>query len=63
MNDFELGRFLGSGKFGRVYEAIEKESKHPVAIKTLDKKEIVESNVERQVLREIEIQTHLKYIY
>lgn len=60
MNNFELGRYLGGGKFGRVYEAIEKRSKHPVAIKTLSKKEIVTNNVEVQVLREIEIQTHLK---
>lgn len=60
MDDFELGRRLGRGKFGRVYLAREKESGFVVALKTLFKKEIHKGRVERQTLREIEIQSHLK---
>ncbi|XP_018335140.1 aurora kinase C-like [Agrilus planipennis] len=61
LDDFELGQRLGRGKFGRVYMAREKKTGYLVAMKTLFKKEIVEGNVERQILREIEIQTHLKH--
>lgn len=60
MDDFELGKRLGRGKFGRVYMAREKKSGFIVALKTLLKKELTKARVERQVLREIEIQTHLK---
>lgn len=34
-----------------------------VALKTLYKVELVKGRVEKQVMREIEIQTHLKYVY
>ncbi|XP_028141229.1 aurora kinase B [Diabrotica virgifera virgifera] len=61
INDFELGGRLGRGKFGRVYIAREKKTGFVVALKTLFKKEIVKGRVERQTLREIEIQSHLKH--
>ncbi|KRT80237.1 protein kinase [Oryctes borbonicus] len=61
INDFELGHRLGRGKFGRVYCAREKKSGFIVALKTLMKAEIVKGGVERQILREIEIQSHLKH--
>lgn len=60
LDDFELGKRLGRGKFGRVYVAREKQTGFVVALKTLFKKEIVKGRVERQILREIEIQSHLK---
>lgn len=60
LDDFELGCRLGRGKFGRVYLAKEKKTDFIVAIKTLMKREISKSKVERQVVREIEIQSHLK---
>lgn len=60
LDDFELGKRLGRGKFGRVYVAREKKTGFIVALKTLLKKEIVKGRVERQILREIEIQSHLK---
>ena len=60
MNDFELGKRLGRGKFGRVFMAREKRTGFMVALKTLIKKEIVKGRVERQIMREIEIQSHLK---
>lgn len=63
LNDFELGNRMGRGKFGRVYCAREKTTGFVVALKTLMKAEIVKGGVERQILREIEIQSHLKYIF
>ncbi|XP_047511163.1 aurora kinase B-like isoform X1 [Pieris napi] len=59
--DFELGSALGQGKFGHVYAAREKETGLLVAIKTLFKSQIMHSRCEQQVLREIEIQSHLKH--
>ncbi|XP_077293908.1 aurora kinase B-like [Arctopsyche grandis] len=61
MNDFELGYLMGRGKFGRAYCAKEKQSNHIVALKILFKKELVDYSIERQVLREIEIQSRLKH--
>lgn len=49
------------GKFGRVYIAREKKSKFMVAMKILFKSELVTGRVEKQVLRELEIQSRLKY--
>lgn len=54
---------MGQGKFGRVYLAREKKTEIPVAIKQLYKKELYKSNCEIQVLREIEIQSHLDHPY
>lgn len=59
-DDFELGASLGRGKFGRVYLAREKETKFMVAMKVMFKSELAGGRVEKQVLREIEIQSHLK---
>ncbi|VVC90105.1 unnamed protein product [Leptidea sinapis] len=59
--DFELGVPLGQGKFGRVHVAREKKTGILVAIKALFKSQIQQSRCERQVLREIEIQSHLKH--
>lgn len=63
LNDFEIGSPLGRGKFGRVYLAREKTTQYMVALKTLYKVELIKGRVEKQVMREIEIQTHLRYIY
>ncbi|XP_074040858.1 aurora kinase B [Leptinotarsa decemlineata] len=61
LDDFELGQRLGRGKFGRVYVARERKTGFIVALKTLLKRELVKGRVERQTLREIEIQSHLKH--
>ncbi|BEJ17090.1 hypothetical protein CspHIS471_0604910 [Cutaneotrichosporon sp. HIS471] len=59
---FQIGRPLGKGKFGRVYLA---RTKAPpqfiVALKCLNKGEIVNGRVEKQVRREIEIQQNLRH--
>ncbi|XP_034485845.1 serine/threonine-protein kinase Aurora-2 isoform X1 [Drosophila innubila] len=61
LSNFDIGRQLGRGKFGNVYLAREKESQFVVALKVLFKRQIGETNVEHQVRREIEIQSHLRH--
>ena len=46
IDDFEIGKPLGRGKFGHVYLAREKKSKFIVALKVLYKKQLLKSNVE-----------------
>ncbi|XP_021951643.1 aurora kinase C isoform X2 [Folsomia candida] len=61
LQDFEIGKPLGKGKFGNVYLSREKKSKFLIALKVLFKKELKRANVEHQLRREIEIQTHLRH--
>jgi len=60
INDFEVGRALGKGKFGRVYLAREKRTGYIVALKVLHKRELANAKIEKQLRREIEIQSHLR---
>jgi aurora kinase A len=59
--DFDIGRPLGKGKFGNVYLAREKASKYIVALKVLFKSQLQKAQVEHQLRREIEIQSHLRH--
>mmetsp|Transcript_19504 Transcript_19504/g.54259 ORF Transcript_19504/g.54259 Transcript_19504/m.54259 type:complete len:388 (-) Transcript_19504:287-1450(-) len=61
LKDFDIGRPLGKGKFGNVYLAREKQSKYVVALKVLFKSQLQQANVEHQLRREIEIQSHLRH--
>lgn len=61
VDDFELGRRLGQGKFGNVFLAREKNTKFVIALKILFKEQLMNANVEHQLRREIEIQSHLRY--
>ncbi|KAL6061743.1 Aurora kinase [Balamuthia mandrillaris] len=61
LDDFEIGRKLGKGKFGNVYVAREKRSKYIVALKVLFKCQLKKNKVEHQLRREIEIQSHLRH--
>lgn len=61
LSNFDIGRPLGRGKFGNVYLAREKDTKFVVALKVMFKKQIQVNNVEHQVRREIEIQSHLRH--
>lgn len=61
IDDFEIGKPLGRGKFGHVYLAREKKSKFIVALKILYKSQLIKSNVQTQLRREIEIQSHLSH--
>ncbi|CAI5463428.1 unnamed protein product [Closterium sp. Yama58-4] len=59
--DFEIGRPLGRGRFGKVYMAREKEHKFIVALKKLSKKELLKARMEHQLVREVEIQSNLRH--
>ena len=59
IDNFEIGKPMGRGKFGHVYLAREKKSKFIVALKVLFKKQIIKNNIQAQLRREIEIQSHL----
>jgi serine/threonine protein kinase len=57
---FDIGKPLGKGKFGRVYLAQEKRTGFVCALKVMHKQELVSSKVEKQLRREIEIQSNLR---
>ncbi|XP_031269669.1 serine/threonine-protein kinase Aurora-3 isoform X1 [Pistacia vera] len=59
LKDFEIGKPLGKGKFGRVYLAREVKSKYIVALKIIFKEQIEKYRIHHQLRREMEIQTNL----
>ncbi|PVD20894.1 hypothetical protein C0Q70_19057 [Pomacea canaliculata] len=61
LDDFDIGKPLGKGKFGNVYLAREKQSKYIVALKLMFKSQLQKAGVEHQLRREIEIQSHLRH--
>ncbi|KAL6981836.1 Serine/threonine-protein kinase Aurora-3 [Sarracenia purpurea var. burkii] len=61
LQDFEIGKPLGKGKFGRVYLAREVESKYIVALKVIFKEQIEKYRLHHQLRREMEIQTNLRH--
>jgi aurora kinase len=64
LNDFEMGRPLGKGKFGRVYMVRTRGGPNKgyiIALKCMYKNELVENKVEKQLRREIEIQMNLRH--
>lgn len=63
LTDFDIGRPLGKGKFGNVYLAREKRTRFIIAMKVLFRSQISDANITHQVIREIEIQTHLRYYF
>lgn len=46
IDDFEVGKPLGKGKFGHVYLAREKRSKFIVALKILYKRQLIRQDVQ-----------------
>uniref|UniRef100_A0A3B5R4Z7 non-specific serine/threonine protein kinase n=1 Tax=Xiphophorus maculatus TaxID=8083 RepID=A0A3B5R4Z7_XIPMA len=61
LENFEIGRPLGKGKFGNVYLARERQTKFILALKVLFKKQLEKAGVEHQLRREVEIQSHLRH--
>ncbi|CCF60383.1 hypothetical protein KAFR_0K00280 [Kazachstania africana CBS 2517] len=61
LEDFEIGKKLGKGKFGKVYCVKHKKSGFICALKAMEKNEIIQYNLQKQVRREIEIQTILNH--
>ncbi|EPQ26296.1 uncharacterized protein PFL1_06231 [Pseudozyma flocculosa PF-1] len=64
LSDFDMGRPLGKGKFGRVYMVRTRSGPgkgYILALKCLYKQELIENKVEKQLRREIEIQMNLRH--
>jgi len=61
LDDFEIGKKLGKGRFGNVYVAREVKSKFIVALKVIFKSQLEQNRVEHQLRREIEIQSQMRY--
>lgn len=61
IEDFDLGKCLGKGRFGKVFIAREKKTKCLFALKCILKKGIDGQGLE-QMIREIKIQSFLKHV-
>lgn len=61
LEDFEIGKKLGKGKFGRVYCVKHKKTGFICALKAMEKKEIIQYNIQKQFRREVEIQASLNH--
>ncbi|KAL5727140.1 non-specific serine/threonine protein kinase [Ranunculus cassubicifolius] len=61
LQDFEIGKPLGKGKFGRVYLAREKKSKYIIALKVIFKEQIEKYKLQHQLRREMQIQSTLNH--
>ncbi|KAI7886119.1 kinase-like protein [Lichtheimia hyalospora FSU 10163] len=61
IEDFEVGKCLGNGRFGTVYLAKEMSSKQLVALKIIKKQEMQAANIVSFLQREVEIQGHLRH--
>jgi len=61
LEDFELAGGLGSGTYGYVQLARERDSKAVVALKVMKKRRVQRFRAQRHVAREIEIQRHLRH--
>ncbi|EHA8589005.1 serine/threonine-protein kinase Aurora-3-like [Cocos nucifera] len=59
--DFEIGRLLGEGKFGKVYLAREKQSGYVAALKVIFKAKMEKYRYHAHLRREIEIQYSLSH--
>uniref|UniRef100_A0A804IYR6 Aurora kinase n=1 Tax=Musa acuminata subsp. malaccensis TaxID=214687 RepID=A0A804IYR6_MUSAM len=61
ISDFEIGKFIGEGKFGKVYLAREKQSGYVVALKVIFKAKLEKYRSHAHLRREIEIQHGLNH--
>ncbi|KAJ6825310.1 serine/threonine-protein kinase Aurora-3 [Iris pallida] len=61
LSDFEIGKFIGEGKFGRVYLAREKQSGYVVALKVVFKEKLEKYRFHSHLRREVEIQHDLRH--
>ncbi|XP_042387610.1 serine/threonine-protein kinase Aurora-3-like isoform X2 [Zingiber officinale] len=59
--DFEIGKFLGEGRYGKVYLAREKQSGYVVALKVIFKAKLEKYQSHAKIRREIEIQHSLNH--
>ncbi|CAK0822343.1 unnamed protein product [Prorocentrum cordatum] len=61
LQDIDVGKRLGAGKFGAVYVARDRRTGFIFALKVLDKAQLIKHRVEHQLRREIEIQSHCRH--
>ncbi|XP_026380279.1 serine/threonine-protein kinase Aurora-3-like [Papaver somniferum] len=61
LKDFDIGKPLGKGKFGRVYMAREKKHQYVCALKVLYRCQVEKYNLLPQLKREMEIQSTLDH--
>ncbi|KAI3918176.1 hypothetical protein MKX01_041496 [Papaver californicum] len=61
LKDFDIGKPLGKGKFGRVYMAREKKHQYVCALKVLYRCQVEKYNLLPQLKREMEIQNTLDH--
>lgn len=61
INDFVIGKTLGEGKFGVVYQAVHKHSKMLVALKKVPKDMIKSHLMIDQFILELKLQTFLNH--
>ncbi|ORX36055.1 kinase-like domain-containing protein, partial [Kockovaella imperatae] len=60
--DFEIGKPLGKGNFGKVYLAkVKSDNPFILCLKCLDKHDIVSHNIQTQVRREVEIMQSIRH--
>ncbi|KAG2317358.1 hypothetical protein Bca4012_068255 [Brassica carinata] len=60
LGKYELGRRLGSGSFAKVHIARSIETDELVAVKIIDKKKTIDSNMEPRIIREIDAMRRLR---
>ena len=61
LSDFDIGRPLGRGKYGRVFLARHRSSSFICALKMLSLEQLYRQECDHQLRREIEIQSHLRH--
>mmetsp|Transcript_60057 Transcript_60057/g.127210 ORF Transcript_60057/g.127210 Transcript_60057/m.127210 type:complete len:341 (+) Transcript_60057:199-1221(+) len=62
LEDIDVGKRLGNGKFGNVYVARCRRTGFIFALKVLEKHQLIKHRVEHQLQREIEIQSHCRHV-
>jgi len=58
---YELGKTLGSGNFSKVKLGVDPETKEQVAVKIIEKEQLVKERMEEQLRREIAVMKQLKH--
>jgi len=61
IEDFQIGKCLGKGRFGSVFLAKDKKSDSLVALKVVKKKTIKDSKMANQIKNELKIQSCLSH--
>ena len=59
--DFDIGRKLGEGRFGKIYLAREKQSKYAVVLKCVSKEAVLRHDLAHQIRREVELHMYCRH--